>query len=191
MSMHFFGKVMVNLFFFISKPGRSARVFCHSQVVENQSDIACQLSHFLCDAAYAFGFYFQWRIPEPGHVFRAVAGAYPAAIFIVVPIDDVVAAIFDAPMTAVNVENTLCVGLLRCSTGDAVCRSGESLRCYLHREPPQGRLVEKQGQNNTAKKVAIYLMKRYTCLDNKEIGQVFGGLHYSAVSQTGKRVVQG
>jgi hypothetical protein len=43
---------------------------------------------------------------------------------------------------------------------------------------PQGRLVEKQGRN-TAKKVAIYLMKRYTCVDNKEIGQVFGGLHYS------------
>ena len=33
----------------------------------------------------------------------------------------------------------------------------------------QGRLVEKQGRN-TAKMVAIYLMKRYTCLDNKEIG---------------------
>ncbi len=42
---------------------------------------------------------------------------------------------------------------------------------------PEGRLVEKQGRNNTAKKVAIYLMKRYTCLDNKEIGRVFGGLH--------------
>jgi predicted nucleotidyltransferase len=51
----------------------------------------------------------------------------------------------------------------------------------------RGRLVEKQGQNNTAKKVAIYLMKRYTRLDNKEIGQVFGGLHYSAVSKTAAR----
>jgi aminopeptidase N len=29
-------------------------------------------------------------------------------------------------------------------------------------------------------------MKRYTCLDNKEIGQVFGGLHYSAVSKDAK-----
>jgi chromosomal replication initiation ATPase DnaA len=53
---------------------------------------------------------------------------------------------------------------------------------------PQGRLVEKQGQNNNAKKVAIYLMKRYTCLDNKEIGQVFGGLHYSAVSKAAARL---
>ena len=53
---------------------------------------------------------------------------------------------------------------------------------------PQGRLVEKQGRNNTAKKVAIYLMKRYACLDNKEIGQVFGGLHYSAVSKAAARL---
>jgi putative transposase len=53
---------------------------------------------------------------------------------------------------------------------------------------PQGRLVEKQGRNNTAKKVAIYLMKRYTCLGNKEIGKVFGGLHYSAVSKSSARL---
>ena len=53
---------------------------------------------------------------------------------------------------------------------------------------PKGRLVEKKGRNNTAKKVAIYLMKRYSCLDNKEIGQVFGGLHYSAVSKSAARL---
>ncbi len=53
---------------------------------------------------------------------------------------------------------------------------------------PQCRLVEKQGRNNTAKKVAIYLMKRYGCLDNKEIGQLFGGLHYSAVSKAAARL---
>ena len=39
-----------------------------------------------------------------------------------------------------------------------------------------------------AKKVPIYLIKRYTCLDNKEIGQVFGGLHYSAVSKAAARL---
>ncbi len=30
---------------------------------------------------------------------------------------------------------------------------------------PEAGLVEKQGRNNTAKKVAIYLMKRYAGLD--------------------------
>ena len=53
-------------------------------------------------------------------MFSALASAYPTAIFIVVPIDDLLAAILDAPMVAGNVENTLCIGLLRCSTGDAV-----------------------------------------------------------------------
>jgi chromosomal replication initiation ATPase DnaA len=52
---------------------------------------------------------------------------------------------------------------------------------------PQARFVKKQGRN-TAKKVAIYLMKRYICVDNKEIGQVFGGLHYSAVSKAAARL---
>ena len=73
----------------------------------------CQLSHFLCDATYAFGFDdSNSKAPESGHIFWAVAGAYPTAIFIVVPIDDVVAAILDTPMGAVNVKNPLCVGLL-------------------------------------------------------------------------------
>ena len=27
-------------------------------------------------------------------------------------------------------------------------------------------------------------MKRYSCLDNKEIGQVFGGLYYGGVSES-------
>jgi len=53
---------------------------------------------------------------------------------------------------------------------------------------PQGRVLEKQGRKNTAKKVATYLMKRYACLDNKEIGKMFGGLHYSAVSKAAARL---
>ena len=31
-------------------------------------------------------------------------------------------------------------------------------------------------------------MKRYACLDNKEIGKVFGRLHYSAVSKAAARL---
>ena len=53
---------------------------------------------------------------------------------------------------------------------------------------PQGRVLEKQGRKNTAKKVATYLMKRYACLDNKEIGKMFGGLHYSAVTKAAARL---
>ncbi len=43
------------------------------------------------------------------------------------------------------------------------------------------------GRNNTPKKVAIYLIKRYAGLSNQEIGKLFGGMHYSAVSKSSAR----
>ncbi len=42
-------------------------------------------------------------------------------------------------------------------------------------------------RNNTPKKVAIYLIKRYAGLSNQEIGKLFGGMHYSAVSKSSTR----
>jgi len=41
---------------------------------------------------------------------------------------------------------------------------------------------------NTAKKVAIYLVQRYAGLSNDEIGKIFGGVHYSAVSKAAARL---
>lgn len=41
----------------------------------------------------------------------------------------------------------------------------------------------KGGRANTARKVALYLAQRYTGLSNKAIGDLFGGIHYSAVSK--------
>ena len=49
-----------------------------------------------------------------------MASAYPAAVFVIVPIDNVMAAVFDAPVAAVGGKNALSVGLLRGSAGDAV-----------------------------------------------------------------------
>ena len=49
-------------------------------------------------------------------------------------------------------------------------------------------LQDERRRNNTAKKVAIYLMKRYSGLSNKEIGHMFGGMHYSAVSKSSRRL---
>ena len=57
---------------------------------------------------------------EPGDIFWTVASADPTAIFIVVPIDDVVTAILDGPVAAIHVEETLWIRLLCRSTGDAV-----------------------------------------------------------------------
>ncbi len=55
-------------------------------------------------------------------------------------------------------------------------------------EALQNQVQNQAGRNNTAKKVAIYLMKRYSGLSNTEIGQIFGGLHYSTISKSSKRL---
>ena len=43
-------------------------------------------------------------------------------------------------------------------------------------------------RNNKARNVAIYLAKRYCGLSNREIGEIFGGIHYSAVSKASSRL---
>jgi chromosomal replication initiation ATPase DnaA len=44
------------------------------------------------------------------------------------------------------------------------------------------------GRNKEARKVAIYVMKRYSGLSNREIAKEFGGLHYTAVAKTYARL---
>jgi chromosomal replication initiation ATPase DnaA len=36
--------------------------------------------------------------------------------------------------------------------------------------------------------VAVYLIKRYSGLSNKEIGEIFGGIHYSSISKISIRL---
>jgi hypothetical protein len=92
---------------------KSTRVFGHSQIIEDQADITCELPHFLSDAENALGFDdSNGKASEPGDVLRTIAAAYTASIFIIVPIKDVVAAIFNAPMASIGGENASCVGLL-------------------------------------------------------------------------------
>jgi hypothetical protein len=49
-----------------------------------------------------------------------VSGPNPAAVFVKVPINNIVAAVFDTPVAAVDGKDALGVGLLRRSAGDAV-----------------------------------------------------------------------
>ena len=75
----------------------------------------------MSDAAHTFGLDdADSKAAEARHVFRTVTGAYPAAVFIVVPVDDIVTAIFNAPMETVGFQNTLGVGLLRRSAGNTI-----------------------------------------------------------------------
>ena len=52
----------------------------------------------------------------------------------------------------------------------------------------RGGIVSGGKRLNPARNVALYLAQRYTELGNEEIGRVFGGLHYSAVSKAAARV---
>ena len=84
----------------------------HPQVIEDQAGISSQHTHGLGDAAYAFGFDDRdGEAAEPGDVFGAVPRRNSASVFIVVPVKDVVAAVFDTPVAAVRGENACCVGL--------------------------------------------------------------------------------
>ena len=49
-----------------------------------------------------------------------MAGSYPAAVFVIVPIDNVMTAVFDAPVATVGGKHALRVGLLRSSAGNAI-----------------------------------------------------------------------
>ena len=101
--------------------GRGAGVFGHAQVIEDQACIAIELSHFLCYAAYAFGFDdSNGQSPQSGDVFDAVARTDSTPVFVVIPINNVMAAILDGPMAPIHVEDTLWVGFIDLSTGDAV-----------------------------------------------------------------------
>ena len=98
-----------------------AGVFSHAQIVEDQAYIAGELSHFLGDTANPFGFdEADGESAESSDVFGAVSGADAAAVLVIVPIDDVMATVFDTPVAAVGSEEALGVGLPGCFAGDAV-----------------------------------------------------------------------
>jgi hypothetical protein len=83
----------------------------HSQIVEDQASVTRDLAHFLRDVAGSTRFdHAHGEAPNPGHVFQAVAGADATAIFVIISVDDVVAAVLDGPMPPVHLEDALGIG---------------------------------------------------------------------------------
>lgn len=98
-----------------------AGIGCRAQVVEDQASVFVELAHFLSDVGYALRLdHADGEAAKPGDVFVAVAGADTAAVRVIVPVHDVVAAIFDNPMAAVGVKDTAGIGLFLRWAGDAV-----------------------------------------------------------------------
>jgi len=80
------------------------------------------LAHFLCDTAGVFGFdHPDSKSAQPRDILRAVARADATAIFIIGPIEDIVAAVLNGPVAAIDVEDTLRVGFLHRAARNAVC----------------------------------------------------------------------
>src|SRR5437879_13139445 len=97
------------------------RVFGHPQVVEYQAYVTRESSHFLRHAPAAFGFeHADGETAKPRDVFRAVTGADATAVFIIVPVDDVVTTVLNRPVSAVDFENLMRAGLLGGLAGYAV-----------------------------------------------------------------------
>ncbi len=44
--------------------------------------------------------------------------------------------------------------------------------------------------NSESRNIAIYLTKKFTSIDNKQLGDLFGGLSYSAVSKVNQRFTE-
>ncbi|MGI9305396.1 MAG: hypothetical protein ACR2RB_22245 [Gammaproteobacteria bacterium] len=83
----------------------------HCEVVKDQSRVEGEFAHFLGDITYAFAFdHAHGETPQTRHVLRPVAFTDAGAIFVEVPVEDVMARVFDAPMGAVGVEDLLGAG---------------------------------------------------------------------------------
>ncbi|MEE4603706.1 MAG: hypothetical protein V2J65_20660 [Desulfobacteraceae bacterium] len=73
------------------------------------------------DAAYSFGFDdTNGKAAQARDIFRAMTGAYSAAVFVIVPIDNVMTAVFDTPVAAVCGKHALRVSLFRGPAGNAI-----------------------------------------------------------------------
>jgi hypothetical protein len=99
----------------------AAGVVSHAQVIEDQADIACEALDGRGDGVAglrpdgADG-----EAAKRGDVLGAVTGAQGAAILVPVPVEDVVAAVLDGPVAAVEGQYGGGVGALRGVAGDAV-----------------------------------------------------------------------
>ena len=166
-----------NLFSIGESPG--ARILSHPQVVEDETVVEREFAHHF--GAGLSGFLKRLedahrKAAQTGDVLRAGAGSDSAAIFIVVPVDDVMNA-FDAPMPPVDGQHAFGRGLLRCAARDPQCDL-TSLRAGLfvdgfaldHKDlPGMGEVeagIQRRGAPNTPRLNAAMIRGR----DLDEIG---------------------
>ncbi|MCI0732257.1 MAG: hypothetical protein L0Y38_00355, partial [Methylococcaceae bacterium] len=86
----------------------------------------------MSDAANRLGFDdADGETSESCDIFRSMALANAAAIFIEIPVDDLMATVFDAPVSAVVVKNPSGNSLIFCFASDAMGELVTSLSAFL------------------------------------------------------------
>ena len=97
------------------------RIAGHFEIIKDCAPVEHEFLHFFRNGFIGFLAFQQadGKASQAGDVFRPVAGADSAAVFIVVPVDDVMAA-FHAPVFAVVAKDLLRARLIRGGTGDAI-----------------------------------------------------------------------
>lgn len=111
---------------------RGAGVLGHFQIIKYQADIACELSHFLSDAASVCGFDERnGETSQPGDILGPVSGSYPAAVLVEVPVNDIMATVFDAPVPSVDGKDAFRIGLFGSLAGYSVGDFAGVFACFL------------------------------------------------------------
>jgi chromosomal replication initiation ATPase DnaA len=59
---------------------------------------------------------------------------------------------------------------------------------YLLAKVTEERITARGKRDGTVRKVALYLVQRYSGLSNEEIGELFGEIHCSTVSKASARL---
>jgi hypothetical protein len=127
-----FTGITVNLFS-PSSYRTPAGIFRHFQIIKDQRGIKHEFAHFLGDTFHTF-FAFDdadGEAAQARHVLRAVAFADAASILVIVPVEDVVAAVLDAPVLPVITQNFFGAGLFCCFAGDAISNNAALFACFF------------------------------------------------------------
>ena len=89
--------------------------FSHAQIIKQHSCFVRHLPHFLSDIFHTSGFEQPYgETPQSGHVCRAMSSSDLASILIINGINDVMATIFNHPVTPIGCQYLFRAGLLRC-----------------------------------------------------------------------------
>lgn len=71
------------------------------------------------------------KTPQAGDILRSMTCAYAAAVFAIVPIDNIMTTVLDAPVAAIGGEHTLRIGLFGGPTGDAIGGLTRAVTAFL------------------------------------------------------------